>query len=86
MGKRRPRKGTFTCEVIRQTCELVIPPVMLLERGTPEQVRAEVQRQIRETRAQQTGGLFVVTSSEINPPIPPENFRAMLEAVWQNSA
>ncbi|MBN1864779.1 MAG: hypothetical protein JW808_07755 [Victivallales bacterium] len=54
--------------------------VDLLERGTPEQVRAEVRRQIRETRALETGGMFVASSSEINPPIPPENFRAMVEA------
>ena len=26
-------------------------------------------------------GMFVATSSEINPPIKPENFRAMVEAV-----
>jgi len=55
--------------------------VDLLERGTPEQVRAEVHRHIRETRALETGGLFVASSSEINPPIPPANFRAMVEAV-----
>jgi len=57
--------------------------VDLMERGTPEQVRAEVRRHIRETRALATGGMFVASSSEINPPIPPENFRAMVEAVWE---
>jgi hypothetical protein len=57
--------------------------VDLLERGTPEQVKAEVRRHIRETRALETGGLFVASSSEINPPIPPENFRAMVETVWE---
>jgi hypothetical protein len=57
--------------------------VDLMERGTPEQVRAEVRRHIRETRALETGGMFVASSSEINPPIPPENFRAMVEAVRQ---
>ncbi len=57
--------------------------VDLLERGTPEQVRAEVQRHIRSTNALETGGMFVASSSEINPPIPPENFRAMVEAVWE---
>lgn len=56
--------------------------VELMERGTPEQVRAEVLRHIRETRVLETGGMFVASSSEINPPIPPENFRAMVEAVW----
>lgn len=55
--------------------------VDLMERGTPAQVRAEVQRHIRETHALETGGMFVASSSEINPPIPPENFRAMVEAV-----
>ena len=55
--------------------------VDLMERGTPAQVKAEVRRHIRETRALQTGGMFVASSSEINPPIPPENFRAMVEAV-----
>jgi len=38
---------------------------------------------IRQTRALQTGGMFVASSSEINPPIPPENFRAMVETVWE---
>lgn len=57
--------------------------VDLLERGTPEQVRAEVRRHIIETDALHTGGMFVASSSEINPPIPPENFRAMVEAVGE---
>ncbi len=56
--------------------------VDLLERGTPAQVAAEVRRQILATRALETGGMFVASSSEINPPIPPENFRAMVETVW----
>jgi len=57
--------------------------VDLMERGTPEQVRAEVLRHIRETDALRTGGMFVASSSEINPPIPPENFRAMVAAVGE---
>ena len=57
--------------------------VDLMERGTPEAVRAEVRRQILETRALETGGMIVASSSEINPPIPPENFRAMVEVVWE---
>ena len=57
--------------------------VDLMERGSPERVKAEVRRHIRETRALKTGGMFVASSSEINPPIPPENFRAMVEAVWE---
>ena len=52
----------------------------LMERGTPQQVRKEVQRHIIETNALETGGMFVASSSEINPPIKPENFRAMVEA------
>jgi uroporphyrinogen decarboxylase len=59
--------------------------VDLMERGTPEQVRAEVKRHIMETDALRTGGMFVATSSEINPPIPPENFRAMVEAVGETT-
>jgi hypothetical protein len=55
--------------------------VDLMERGTPEQVQAEVRRHIVETNALETGGMFVASSSEINPPIPPENFAAMIEAV-----
>lgn len=57
--------------------------VDLMERGTPEQVRAEVRRHIVETEALHTGGMFVASSSEINPPIPPENFRAMVAAVGE---
>ena len=33
-----------------------------------------------------TGGMFVASSSEINPPIPPENFRAMVETAWEEKA
>ena len=55
--------------------------VDLMERGTPEQVGKEVRRHILETNALQTGGMFVGTSSEVNPPIKPENYRAMIEAV-----
>lgn len=57
--------------------------VDLLERGTPEQVRAEIGRHIRETDALNTGGMFVGSSSEINPPVKPDNFRAMVEAVGE---
>ncbi len=59
--------------------------VDLLERGTPDQVREEVFRHLRETNAVATGGMFVASSSEINPPIPPANFRAMVEAVGEFS-
>ncbi len=57
--------------------------VDLMERGTPEQVRETVRRQIVETRALATGGMFVASSSEINPPIKAENFAAMVEAVGE---
>jgi hypothetical protein len=57
--------------------------VDLMERGTPDQVRREVRRIIRETDALHCGGVFVDTSSEINPPIKPENFQAMVEAVGE---
>jgi uroporphyrinogen-III decarboxylase len=57
--------------------------VDLRERGTPEQVRAEVRRHIQETDALRTGGMMVASSREINPPIPPENYRGMVEAVGE---
>jgi hypothetical protein len=55
--------------------------VDIMERGRPEDVKREVLRQIRETRALEEGGLFIASSSEINPPIPAENFKALVEAV-----
>ena len=55
--------------------------VDLMERGSPEEVMAQVRRHIRETGALGSGGMFVASSSEINPPIPPESFRAMVETV-----
>jgi hypothetical protein len=57
--------------------------VDLMERGSPELVRAAVRRQILDTNALNTGGLLVASSSEINPPIQPENFRAMVETVGE---
>ena len=57
--------------------------VDLMERGTPKEVRQEVHRQIIETDALRTGGLFIDSSSEINPPIRPENYRAMIDAVGE---
>ena len=58
--------------------------VELMERGTPRQVKEEVHRQIAETRLLSEGGVFIATSSEINPTIPPQNFRAMVEAVGEH--
>ena len=54
--------------------------VQLMEYGTPDEVTAEVQRHIIETNVLNTGGMFVATSSEINPPVKAENFTAMLNA------
>ncbi len=80
-----PNCGMDIVELKRSWPELVwaggVDGVDLLERGTPAQVQAEVWRQISETRALATGGMFVASSSEINPPIPAANFRAMVEAV-----
>jgi len=84
-----PNCGMDIVELKNAWPELVwaggVDGVDLMERGTPEMVRSEVRRHIRETRALETGGMFVATSSEINPPISPENFRAMVEAVWETT-
>ena len=65
-----------------------IDGVDLMERGTPDEVRAEVHRHIGQTNALETGGMFVASSSEINPPIKAENFKAMVDATGEliNSA
>ena len=55
--------------------------VDLMEHGSPEQVKEEVHRQITETSVLSEGGVFIATSSEINPTIPPRNFQAMVDAV-----
>ncbi|MBN2375123.1 MAG: hypothetical protein JXD22_01885 [Sedimentisphaerales bacterium] len=57
--------------------------VELMEHGTPDQVRKEVHRHIRQTNVLQTGGMFLATSSEINPPVKPENFKAMVDAAGE---
>jgi hypothetical protein len=54
--------------------------VDLMERGTPEEVTAEVRRHIIETDVLNTGGMIVASSSEINPPVKTENFTAMVNA------
>ena len=54
-----------------------------MERGTPRDVREAVRHQILETDSLARGGMFVASSSEINPPIRPENFMAMVEAVGE---
>ena len=57
--------------------------VDLMERGTPEQVRCEVRRQVLETGALAHGGVFIGSSSEINPPVRVENFAAMVASVGE---
>jgi hypothetical protein len=57
--------------------------VELMEKGSPERVAEEVKRQIRETDALRASGIFVATSSEINPTIPAQNFLAMVAAVGE---
>ncbi len=42
--------------------------VDLMERGSPEHIRAEVRRHISETDALRQGGMFVASSSEFDPP------------------
>ncbi len=57
--------------------------VDLMELGSPGDVRKEVRRHIIETNALKTGGMFLATSSEINPPIKPENFKAMVDTAGE---
>ena len=82
-----PNCGMDIVEFKKRWPEMVwaggVDGVDLMERGAPEEVKAEVFRHIRETGALETGGMFVASSSEINPPIPPANFRAMVEAVGE---
>jgi len=84
-----PAVGMDIVELKRTWPEMVwaggVDGVDLLERGDPREVRAEVHRHIRETDALRAGGMFVASSSEINPPIPPENFKAMVDAVGELS-
>jgi hypothetical protein len=82
-----PSLGMDIVELMNARPDMVwaggVDGVDLMERGTPEQVRAEVHRHILGTNALQTGGMFVGTSSEVNPPIPAENFMAMVYAVGE---
>lgn len=57
--------------------------IELMERGTPEEVREEVSRHIVETDALNKGGMFVATSSEVNPTVKAENFKAMVDTVGE---
>lgn len=82
-----PSCGMDVVELKKKWPEMVwaggVDGVQLMESGTPEEVRNEVRRHIFETDVLQTGGMFVATSSEINPPIKPENFKAMVDAVGE---
>ncbi len=82
-----PALGMDVVELKRQWPQVTwaggVDGVDLMERGTPEQVRREVHRQILETDALRSGGLFIDSSSEINPPVQPENFKAMVDAVGE---
>jgi len=82
-----PACGMDILELKRTYPEMVwaggLDGVDLMERGGPADVRAEVHRHIRESNVLQEGGMFVATSAEINPPVKPENFRAMIEAVGE---
>jgi hypothetical protein len=54
-----------------------------MEFGTQDLVKREVHSIINKTNALNDGGIFIDTSSEINPTIPLENFRTMIEAVGE---
>ena len=78
-----PACGMDVVELKKQYPEMVwaggVDGVQLMEYGTPEQVEAEVLRHINETNVLNTGGMFLASSSEINPPVKPENFKAMID-------
>jgi len=82
-----PNCGMDIVELKKTWPEMVwaggIDGVELMERGMPEEVKKEVRRHITETDVLNTGGMLVATSSEVNPPIKPENFKAMVDAVGE---
>jgi len=82
-----PACGMDVLELIALYPEMVwaggLDGVELMERGEPEDVRREVHRHIRESRVLDRGGMFLATSSEINPPIRPDNFKAMIMAAGE---
>ena len=57
--------------------------VATMEFGTPEDVRNEVLRIIDTTNALTRGGIFIDTSSEINPTIPVISFETMVNTVGE---
>lgn len=61
-----------------------IDGINLMGSDNQEEVRKEVRRQIVETNCLNAGGLFIGTSSELNPNIRPENYQSMIEEVALN--
>lgn len=82
-----PACGMDIIGLKRQWPEMVwaggLDGVELMERGTPQQVKDEVYRHIEATKVLDQGGMFLATSSEINPAIKLENFIAMIEAAGE---
>jgi hypothetical protein len=80
-----PAAGMDIVELKRQYPQLLwaggVDGVDLMERAPPDQVVEAVRNMIRDTDVLRTGGAFIGTSSEVNPPVRPENFRAMVETV-----
>ena len=83
-----PNCGMDIVELKNEYPELLwaggVDGVDLMERGKVKNVKKEVYREIIETNALQNSGIFIGTSSEINPPVKPENFAAMIEEVGNN--
>lgn len=80
-----PACGMRITELARDWPGLVwaggIDGVHLMELASPGAVRAEVHRIISEVGMLERGGVFIDTSSEINPSIPRENSLAVVAAV-----
>ena len=77
--------GMDVFEIRRRFPELIlvggVDVTHLLPRGTPEQVRAETRRIIRETGSE--GRLLIGSSTELGNDVPLENFLAMREAAFE---
>ena len=88
-----PTNGTATLDTIEAGGQLSYDPATGTQTGEATwwpnvskgivQVRAEVLRQVEQTGVLERVGVFVGTSSEINPPIPLANFRAMVAAAGE---
>jgi hypothetical protein len=82
-----PNCGMDAVELKRDWPQMVwgggIDGVTLMECGSPSDVREAVLKQIHESETLKNGGLFIATSSEINPMIRAENFKAMVDAVGE---